>query len=122
MQLQTGSTLRPANRALQDGAHRETVAVTMNEILLRGCTLKNSGFIVGLVVYTGPESRIQMNAAEPPRKQGRQSSAPYFYRQPMQMEPTCSSAGCAVRHECMCLARHSVSSDHSVAMTPVCLT
>lgn len=42
----------------------------MNEILLRGCTLKNSGFIVGLVVYTGPESRIQMNAAGPPRKQG----------------------------------------------------
>ena len=46
----------------------------MNEILLRGCTLKNSGFIVGLVVYTGPESRIQMNAAEPPRKQGAQLS------------------------------------------------
>jgi len=49
---------------------RETVAVTINEVLLRGCTLKNSGFVVGLVVYTGPESRIQMNAAEPPRKQG----------------------------------------------------
>ena len=61
------------NYASQDGAHRETVAVTMNEILLRGCTLKNSGFVVGLVVYTGPESRIQMNAAEPPRKQGGQA-------------------------------------------------
>lgn len=46
----------------------------MNEVLLRGCTLKNSGFVIGLVVYTGPESRIQMNAAEPPRKQGAEHS------------------------------------------------
>lgn len=47
-----------------------TVAVTMNEILLRGCTLKNSGRVHGCVIYTGPESRIQMNAASPPRKLG----------------------------------------------------
>ncbi|BDA48078.1 probable phospholipid-transporting ATPase 7 [Coccomyxa sp. Obi] len=46
------------------------VPVTINEILLRGCTLKNSGCAHGVVVYTGPESRIQMNAAEPPRKVG----------------------------------------------------
>ena len=39
-------------------------AVTMNEMLLRGCMLKNSGYIVGLVVYTGKETRIQMNAAK----------------------------------------------------------
>lgn len=47
------------------------VPVTINEILLRGCTLKNSGRAYGVVVYTGPESRIQMNAAEPPRKVGK---------------------------------------------------
>lgn len=52
--------------------------MTMNEILLRGCTLKNSGFVVGLVVYTGPESRIQMNAAAPPSKQGALSPSGYF--------------------------------------------
>ncbi|KAK9806980.1 hypothetical protein WJX72_009386 [[Myrmecia] bisecta] len=47
-----------------------TVSVTMNEMLLRGCTLKNSGHVLGLVVYTGAETRIQMNAASPPRKLG----------------------------------------------------
>jgi magnesium-transporting ATPase (P-type) len=47
-----------------------TVAVTMNEILLRGCTLKNSGRVHGVVIYTGHESRIQKNAASPPRKTG----------------------------------------------------
>jgi len=46
------------------------VPVSINELLLRGCTLKNSGFIAGLVVYTGAETRIQMNSTAPPRKQG----------------------------------------------------
>ncbi|KAK9828339.1 hypothetical protein WJX74_009865 [Apatococcus lobatus] len=46
------------------------IPVSLNEMLLRGCTLKNSGRVLGLVVYTGPESRIQMNAAAPPRKTG----------------------------------------------------
>eukprot|EP01025_Chloroclados_australasicus_P031044 TRINITY_DN3132_c0_g4_i1.p1 TRINITY_DN3132_c0_g4~~TRINITY_DN3132_c0_g4_i1.p1 ORF type:complete len:1356 (-),score=176.40 TRINITY_DN3132_c0_g4_i1:580-4509(-) len=46
------------------------VPVTMNEILLRGCMLKNSGYILGLVVYTGRETRIQMNSAKPPLKVG----------------------------------------------------
>ena len=46
------------------------LAVTMNEMLLRGCTLKNSSRIVGLVVYTGRESRIQMNATKTPFKIG----------------------------------------------------
>ena len=46
------------------------VPVSINELLLRGCTLKNSGFILGLVIYTGAETRIQMNSTAPPRKQG----------------------------------------------------
>lgn len=44
--------------------------VTMDELLLRGCTLRNSGSAVGVVVYAGRESRVQMNAARPPRKLG----------------------------------------------------
>ena len=52
------------------GKEMQSVAVTMNEVLLRGCTLKNSKAVYGVVVYTGPESRIQKNAAYPPRKLG----------------------------------------------------
>lgn len=44
--------------------------LTTHELLLRECTLKNSGYIVGVVVYTGPESRIQMNSAKTPSKIG----------------------------------------------------
>lgn len=46
------------------------IPVTMNEMLLRGCMLKNSKAIAGLVVYTGKETRIQMNAAKTPLKVG----------------------------------------------------
>lgn len=42
----------------------------MNEMLLRGCTLRNTGHVLGLVVYTGDDSRIQMNAAKTPNKVG----------------------------------------------------
>ena len=70
----------------QDDA-KNMVPVSINELLLRGCTLKNSGFILGLVVYTGAETRIQMNSTAPPRKQG--------------VHPSClcrfvTSKGCAV--------------------------
>lgn len=49
---------------------QRSMPVTMNEMLLRGCTLKNTGHVLGLVVYTGEETRIQMNSAETPLKYG----------------------------------------------------
>ena len=53
-----------------NGGAPHTVPVTMNEMLLRGCTLKNTGEVLGLVVYSGEETRIQQNAAETPLKYG----------------------------------------------------
>lgn len=44
--------------------------ITVNQMLLRGCMLKNSQFVLGLVVYTGSETRIQMNSAAAPLKIG----------------------------------------------------
>lgn len=43
--------------------------LSINEILLRGVTLKNTGHIIGVVVYTGPETRIMQNSTAPPSKQ-----------------------------------------------------
>lgn len=48
----------------------QPLAIGMSEMLLRGTLLKNSGYVYGLVVYTGKETRIQMNAAHPPLKMG----------------------------------------------------
>lgn len=36
----------------------------------------NSQAIIGLVIYTGPETRIQQNSAPPPRKLGKDVIAP----------------------------------------------
>lgn len=44
--------------------------ITMNHMLLRGCKLKNSGYVLGLVIYTGAETRIQQNSAAAPLKIG----------------------------------------------------
>lgn len=57
------------NRPLE--SPKVEVPVTMNEMMLRGCMLKNSGEIVGLVVYTGKQTRIQMNSTKTPLKIGR---------------------------------------------------
>ena len=51
------------------------IPVTVNEMLLRGCTLRNTGHILGLVVYTGVDSRIQMNAAKTPNKVGEDTNS-----------------------------------------------
>lgn len=63
-------TLLPHAAVAGDAPPVVEVPVTMNEMLLRGCMLKNSGFVTGLVVYTGRETRIQMNAAKTPLKIG----------------------------------------------------
>jgi magnesium-transporting ATPase (P-type) len=42
--------------------------MSMNQLLLRGCMLKNTEYIIGLVIYTGAESKIMLNSKAPPSK------------------------------------------------------
>lgn len=39
-----------------------TSAVDFPNFLLRGCSLKNTKWIIGLVVYTGHETKIMLNS------------------------------------------------------------
>lgn len=85
--------------------------VDMSGVLLRGTTLKNSGRIAGLVVYTGGESRIQMNAAPPPRKRGARAlltmplplTRPHCCGWP---PAACGGASALLGTECFALACH----------------
>ncbi|KAH3668933.1 hypothetical protein OGAPHI_002688 [Ogataea philodendri] len=45
--------------------------VTINNMLLRGCTLRNTKWVVGLVVFTGDDTKIMMNAGVTPTKRSR---------------------------------------------------
>ena len=36
-------------------------AITINELLLRGCAIRNTTWVIGLVVYTGADTKIMLN-------------------------------------------------------------
>lgn len=46
----------------------QTFNSTMKGMMLRGCTLKNTQYCLGVVINTGPHTKIMMNAKKPPQK------------------------------------------------------
>lgn len=45
--------------------------VNINNLLLRGCTLRNTKWAMGIVVFTGPDTKIMLNAGVTPTKKSR---------------------------------------------------
>lgn len=45
--------------------------VTINELLLRGCSLRNTDWVIGLVAYTGADSKIMLNGGATPSKRSK---------------------------------------------------
>ncbi|KIM51232.1 hypothetical protein SCLCIDRAFT_33615 [Scleroderma citrinum Foug A] len=52
--------------------------VTINDLLLRGCTVRNTAWIIGLVVFTGPDTKIYLNGGLTPSKQSKISKETNF--------------------------------------------
>ncbi|RUS20286.1 hypothetical protein BC937DRAFT_95535 [Endogone sp. FLAS-F59071] len=52
-------------------AHTKTEAITHNEILLRGHVLRNTGFVIGLVMFTGDDTKIMLNSGKTPSKRSK---------------------------------------------------
>ncbi|KAG6829409.1 hypothetical protein H0H92_004611 [Tricholoma furcatifolium] len=46
-------------------------SVTINELLLRGCTLRNTNWVIGLVVFTGADTKIMLNGGDTPSKRSK---------------------------------------------------
>ncbi|KAJ3555310.1 hypothetical protein NM688_g2646 [Phlebia brevispora] len=46
-------------------------SVTINELLLRGCTVRNTAWIIGMVVFTGADSKIMLNGGATPSKRSK---------------------------------------------------
>ncbi|OJT03153.1 Phospholipid-transporting ATPase DNF1 [Trametes pubescens] len=46
-------------------------SVTINELLLRGCTLRNTTWVIGLVAFTGADSKIMLNGGDTPSKRSK---------------------------------------------------
>ncbi|KMZ61764.1 putative Phospholipid-transporting ATPase [Zostera marina] len=46
----------------------QTLPLSPNQLLLRGCSLRNTEYIVGSVIFTGHETKVMMNAMNVPSK------------------------------------------------------
>lgn len=57
-------------KAIPDGTDASTVdtSLTMDNLILRGSDSRNSEWTIGLVIYTGKETKIAMNSANVPLK------------------------------------------------------
>ncbi|ODV95683.1 hypothetical protein PACTADRAFT_43115 [Pachysolen tannophilus NRRL Y-2460] len=45
-----------------------TEPITNDNVLLRGCSLRNTKWVIGIVIYTGPETKIMLNSGITPTK------------------------------------------------------
>lgn len=52
----------------------EVIPLSADQLLLRGSSLKNTEFVYGVVVYTGGESKIQMNSSRARAKRSKMES------------------------------------------------
>ncbi|OQD64221.1 hypothetical protein PENPOL_c008G00605 [Penicillium polonicum] len=49
--------------------------ISINNLLLRGCTLKSTEWVLGVVLFTGGESKIMLNSGATPAKRPRMAKA-----------------------------------------------
>jgi phospholipid-translocating ATPase len=57
---------------VNDGLPSEKVVpITINELLLRGCTLRNTAWVIGLVSFTGADTKIMLNGGATPSKRSK---------------------------------------------------
>ncbi|XP_059655958.1 phospholipid-transporting ATPase 3 isoform X2 [Cornus florida] len=47
---------------------KQTLPLSPNQLLLRGCSLRNTEYIVGVVIFTGHETKVMMNSMNVPSK------------------------------------------------------
>ncbi|KAJ7176874.1 phospholipid-transporting ATPase 1 [Mycena filopes] len=60
------------------GAEDRAEPASINELLLRGCALRNTAWVVGLVVFTGSDTKIMLNGGETPSKRSKIESETNF--------------------------------------------
>jgi phospholipid-translocating ATPase len=56
-------------------AHEKSDAINYNNLLLRGCVLRNTEWVIGIVVYTGNDTKIMLNSGRTPSKRSKLAKA-----------------------------------------------
>ena len=65
--------------APQAEAEEKAEPISIENLLLRGCNLKNTDWVIGVVVFTGAESKIMMNSGITPSKRSRITKSLNYY-------------------------------------------
>ncbi|KAF8328106.1 uncharacterized protein EI90DRAFT_2926464 [Cantharellus anzutake] len=63
--------LKPSAVNVTPSALLQQEPVTINELLLRGCAVRNTKWIIGLVAFTGSDTKIMLNGGETPHKRSK---------------------------------------------------
>ncbi|EGF82895.1 hypothetical protein BATDEDRAFT_9692 [Batrachochytrium dendrobatidis JAM81] len=81
--LFTGTLLRhrATSQIDQNSANVSRIPININSMLLRGCVLRNTEWVYGIVVYTGVESKIRLNSGDTPIKRSLIEDQTNFYMQ-----------------------------------------
>ena len=64
------TNLYKLNAAVVNGEGEKSPA-DISMILLRGTVLRNTGWVIGVVLFTGQDTKIVMNSGDTPSKQSR---------------------------------------------------
>jgi magnesium-transporting ATPase (P-type) len=59
--------------------NKEIVPLTFDQILLKGCQLRNTGHCYGIAVYTGHQSKIMMNSLKQRTKKSKMEIMTNYY-------------------------------------------
>ncbi|PWN49110.1 phospholipid-translocating P-type ATPase [Violaceomyces palustris] len=66
-----GAPVNSSAFAASQAHSRRVEPVTINELLLRGCALRNTDWVIGMVVFTGEDTKIMLNSGETPSKRSK---------------------------------------------------
>eukprot|EP01117_Protostelium_nocturnum_P015580 TRINITY_DN6059_c0_g1_i4.p1 TRINITY_DN6059_c0_g1~~TRINITY_DN6059_c0_g1_i4.p1 ORF type:complete len:881 (+),score=332.04 TRINITY_DN6059_c0_g1_i4:69-2711(+) len=47
---------------------KNALSLSITQLLLRGCVLKNTQFVIGVAVFTGKDTKLRQNSRDPPTK------------------------------------------------------
>ncbi|KAG0239908.1 hypothetical protein B0O80DRAFT_491333 [Mortierella sp. GBAus27b] len=51
--------------------HNKTESISINEVLLRGCVLRNTDHVIAMVIFSGTDTKIMLNSGDTPSKRSR---------------------------------------------------
>lgn len=66
----------------EEVSHEKTEAITASSVLLRGCVLRNTAWVIGMVLFTGNETKIMLNSGKTPSKRSKMEKATNPYVSP----------------------------------------